>query len=188
MTKSAIAATLLLGLAFVPASLRAGDGTVRDVDPKASKALFEIGHLYLTQVSGTVPIVSGEVSLPAGSAVPTHVEAVLDPTGIKTGEDERDGELQDADWFDTKRFATWTFASTSVTPGAAGHFTVAGTLTVHGVAEPVELDATVVRGLPAPTYHATGHADRHGFGMTRTRTDALVGNDITLVLDVALRP
>jgi polyisoprenoid-binding protein YceI len=169
---------------------RAGDGpgTLRAVDVKASKALFEVGHLYVTKVQGTIPIVSGNVVLMPDSAVPVRVDAVLDPRGVRTDDDERDDDLQGGDWFDTKRFPTWTYVGTSVVTGTDGHMTIEGTLTVHGVAQPVALDATIVRGLPNPLYHAVGHADRHAFGMATTRIDALVGNDITIVLDVALRP
>jgi polyisoprenoid-binding protein YceI len=188
---TSFARAVALGFAFalVPIAVRADDsGTVRSVDTKTSKAMFGVSHLYVAKVEGTVPIVSGSVTLAPGSTIPTRVEATLDPKHIRTGEDERDDELQSGDWFDTKRFATWTFAGTNVTTIAAGHFTVAGLLTVHGVAQPVSLDVTIVRGLPNPIYKAVGHVDRHGFGMTVTRTDGLVGNDITLELDVALQP
>jgi polyisoprenoid-binding protein YceI len=185
----ATAIAIVIVSLFGPIAAWADDaGGVRAVDVKASKARFDVSHLYVANVGGTVPIVSGSVTLPAGSAIPTRVEATLDPSGIRTGEDERDAELQDGDWFDAKRFPTWTFVGTKVAAVSPGRFTVAGTLTVHGVAQPVSLDVTIVRGLPAPIYKAVGHADRHGFGMTVTRTDALVGNDIALELDVVLTP
>jgi len=158
------------------------------LDPRASKALFKIGHLYLTEVDGTVPILSGTVTLAPGSAIPTRVDAVLDPRGIKTGDDERDADLQGGEWFDTTRFPTWTYTGTSVVPEGPGRFSVSGVLRVHGVAQPVALEVNVVRGLPNPLYHAVGHVSRHGFAMTVTRTDALVGDDVTLELDASVAP
>jgi polyisoprenoid-binding protein YceI len=158
------------------------------LDPRASKAVFKIGHLYLTEVDGTIPILSGTVTLAPGSAIPSRVDAVLDPRGVKTGDDERDADLQGGDWFDTNRFPTWTYSGTAVVPEGPGRFSVAGVLRVHGVAQPVALEVNVVRGLPNPLYHAVGHASRHGFAMTVTRTDALVGDDVTIELDVSLAP
>jgi polyisoprenoid-binding protein YceI len=188
-----LTAILAVALAFTASagSLRADDtppphGNELRVDPRASKALFKIGHLYLTEVDGTVPILSGTVTLAPGSAIPTRVDAVLDPRGIKTGDDERDGDLQGGDWFETNRFPTWTYTGTAVVPEGPGRFSVTGVLRVHGVAQPVALEANVVRGLPNPLYHAVGHTSRHGFGMTVTRTDALVGDDVTIELDVSL--
>jgi polyisoprenoid-binding protein YceI len=190
-----LTAVLVASLAFAAsaASLRADDapsprGNELRIDSRASKALFKIGHLYLTEVDGTVPILSGTVTLAPGSAIPTRVDAVLDPRGVKTGDDERDADLQGGDWFETSRFPTWTYTGTGVVPEGPGRFSVAGALRVHGVAQPVALEVNVVRGLPNPLYHAVGHASRHGFAMTVTRTDALVGDDVTIELDVSLAP
>jgi polyisoprenoid-binding protein YceI len=182
---AAFAAALL---ALVPAFATAGDtdANVRSLDLKHSSATFEVTHLYVSSVTGTLPVIAGSLTFDAGSTVPVRVEATLDPKRIKTGEDERDGELQDGEWFDTAHFPTWTYSSTKVTPGAAGAFTVEGILTVHGTAQPVTLAVTTVRGLPSPAYHAVGHADRHGFGMAKTRQDGLVGTDITITLDAVV--
>ena len=46
------------------------------------------------------------------------------------------------------------------------------------------LTTTLVQRAPHPAYHAVTTVDRHAFGMVVTRTDALVGNEITIVLDV----
>ncbi|MGZ3496756.1 MAG: YceI family protein [Vulcanimicrobiaceae bacterium] len=159
----------------------------RDIDASRSKAQFSVAHIYVETVTGTVPIVSGSVELAPGSSVPTTVTAVLDPTRIKTGEDDRDGALQAPDWFDTKQFPTWTFASTKVTPAGNNTFTVDGLLTIHGVAVPEKLDVTTSGDAQHPVYNAVGHIDRHAFGMAKSRLDPIVGNDITITLLVQLK-
>ena len=165
----------------------ADDLPVRVVDVARSHATFSVTHLYLTRVTGTVPISSGSVMLRPNSAIPIAIAATLDPRKIATGDGDRDDDLQGADWFDTKRFATWTFASSSVTPKTENTFAVAGALTTHGVAQPLTLEVTTTHDLPQPSYHAVGHIDRHGFGMRVTPTDGLIGSDVTLTLDVQLR-
>jgi polyisoprenoid-binding protein YceI len=180
-SRSLILAAAVAALAL-PAD--AQDAVIRAIDPARSHASFSVTHLYLARVTGTVPIMSGSVTLAPNSTVPTAVEATLDPNHIASGNPDRDDDLQGPDWFDTKRFAHWTFRSSAVTPKANGAFTVAGTLTVHGVAQPVNLDATVVRGEPHLAYHAVGHVDRHAFNMRVTPTDGLIGSDITITLDV----
>ena len=91
-----------------------------------------------------------------------------------TGDDDRDGSLQSPDFFDTKKFPTWTFASTAISPQSEAAFGMDGTLTMHGVSQPEHLDVTVTGGAE-PVYHAIGHIDRHAFGMAVTRLDPAIG-------------
>jgi len=165
----------------------AGASAVREIDPAASKALFTVTHVFVEHVTGTVPILDGSIVLAAGSTIPISVTARLDPRGIKTGEDDRDGTLQTADWFDTQKFGVWTFTSTSVTSTGTDRCRIDGLLTIHGVARPERLDVTV-GGTPAhPRYHAVATIDRHAFGMNVTRLDPAIGDTVDVVLDVALR-
>jgi polyisoprenoid-binding protein YceI len=160
--------------------------TVRAVDVARSHAGFAVAHLYLTKVSGTIAIAGGTVVFADGSPVPIRITATLDPRHVDTGNGDRDDDLQGPDWFDTRRFPLWTFASTALAPGANGSFLVNGTLTVQGVAQPVALSVTQTRATPTPAYRAVGHADRHGFGMRTTPMDGLIGAEIEITLDVVL--
>lgn len=161
----------------------AGADTTVALVPSHSHASFTVRHLYVERVTGTVPIVRGNLTFAPGSALPSHVDAVLDPTHIDTNDRDRDEDLQGPDWFDVKRFPTWTFVSTSVAASPAG-FEMRGSLTVHGVAQTVTLDVTTVRGLPHPAYRATATIDRHAFGMRVTPLDGTIGNELELALDV----
>ncbi len=184
----------VVALAFVLAVTLCGPGHAQEatsdraVDPGASTASFAVRHLYVQRVTGSVPIVRGTVTLPRASAIPIRIRAELDPRRIKSGDDDRDADLQGPDWFDSKRFPIWTFASTSIVAMGANAFDALGTLTVHGVAAPCTVHAEIVRGLPDPTYRATATIDRHAFGMTITRADALVGRELTLAFTIVLTP
>ena len=169
------------------ALLGAAATTTREIDPARSKATFSVQHAFVERVTGTVPIVSGSVVLATDSAIPQSVSAVLDPSKIKTGEDDRDGVLQTPDWFDVKKYPTWTFASTKITPSGSDAFGMDGSLTMHGVTRPEHLDVSIT-GTPAhPVYRATGTIDRHAFGMTTTRLDPVIGNPVDVTLDVTLK-
>ena len=158
-------------------------GVLLAIDPAHSHAQFSVEHLFVEHVTGVVPIVRGSVDLPAGASVPAHVSAVLDPTKIKTGEDDRDGALQTADWFDTKQFPKWTFESEKITPTTTG-FIMVGELTIHGVMRE-EVLTVVARGTPEhPVYRATCTIDRHAFGMKATRLDPAIGKEVDVTLDV----
>ncbi|GAC1492861.1 MAG: hypothetical protein NVS1B2_06690 [Vulcanimicrobiaceae bacterium] len=137
--------------------------------------------------AATAPATSRAFDLGRSHArVPTHVEASLDPAGVRTDDADRDEDLHGPDWFDVARYPTWTFASGEIAPTATG-FTMAGTFTMHGVARPVTLAVTVLQPPPHAHYRATATLDRHAFGMRVTRFDATIGNDVDLVLDIQLR-
>ncbi len=96
--------------------------------------------------------------------------------------------MRSSDWFDTRRFPTWTFTSTKITPRGSAAFGMDGALTIHGVTQSEHLDVTI-GGTPAnPTYRATGEIDRHAFGMRVTILDPAIGNPVYVTLDVRLKP
>jgi polyisoprenoid-binding protein YceI len=156
------------------------------IDPAKSNVTFSVQHIFVERVNGSLPVLSGTIDLAEDSLVPSSVTAVLDATKLKTGDPDRDGVMQTPDWFDTKKFPTWTFTSTKIAP-APGGFTMDGVLTMHGVAQPEHL-VVVASGDPAhPVYHATGHIDRHAFGMTTTRLDPVIGGSVDVTLDIRVK-
>ncbi len=116
------------------------------------------------------------------------MNAVLDATKIATGEPDRDGSLQSPDFFDTKKFPTWTFTSTKIEARGATAFGLDGTLTVHGITAPEHLDVSIRGDAAHPVYHAVGHLDRRAFKMAVTRLDPVIGTTADLTLDIVLRP
>jgi polyisoprenoid-binding protein YceI len=158
------------------------------VDTVHSNVGFSITHIYVEHVTGSVPIVTATVMLPSESMVPTSIIATLDPKRIETHDPDRNGVLQGPEWFDTKRFPTWNFTSKAITGKTDGSgFIVNGTLTMHGVTQPVTLDATTTNTKRDLQVHATGHVDRHAFGMRITPMDGTIGNDVELSLDIELQ-
>jgi len=184
--RTLVAGFLTFGLACAAAAY-AQTTESRAIDAVASTARFSVTHVWVEHVDGTVPIVSGTVELPAGSALPISVSAKLDPARIHTGDDDRDAALRGPDWFDAKQFGVWTYASTKIVAAGPSRFGMDGTLTIHGVTQTVHLDVTV-SGTPAkPVYHAAGTVDRKAFGMSTTRLDPVIGNPVAITLDIALQ-
>jgi polyisoprenoid-binding protein YceI len=168
------------------APVHADSALPRAIDPAKSKAQFSIRHIFVEHVTGSVPIASGAVTLAPGSTIPAGVSAVLDATRISSGDPDRDGSLESPDYFDTKKFPTWTFASSKIEATGPASFVVDGTLTIHGVTQPERLEVSV-SGTPArPQYHAVGSIDRHAFGMKGTRLDPAIGDQADVTLDISL--
>lgn len=176
-----------LSLAVLTAGAVSADtAQTRAVDVAKSSAMFGVQHVFVERVTGTVPIVSGSVTLAAPSSIPINVKAVVDATKITTGDPDQTSALRNQDFFDTKRFPTWTFTSTAVTPHGSTAFGLDGMLTIHGVRQPEHLDVTVSGDAEHPIYHATGHIDRHAFGMAVTRLDPAIGGTVDVTLSIAL--
>ena len=173
---------LLLSAALVGAS-----PVGREIDAAKSNAKFSVAHIWVERVVGTVPIVSGSVTLDSGSIIPVSATAVLDATRIKTDAPDRDRSLMSPDFFDSSKFPKWTFVSTRIVPKTATSFEMDGNLTIHGVTQPEQLSVTAAGTAAQPTYLAEGEIDRHAFGMARTQLDPTVGNTAEVTLNIVLK-
>src|SRR4051812_18346881 len=84
------------------------------IDPDASSAEFRVRGMFGHQVRGAVPVTGGNVAVTGSPAVPTTIEARLDPASVRTGNDRRDEHLRSADLFDTAAHPEWSFVAESV--------------------------------------------------------------------------
>ncbi|MGA9018926.1 MAG: YceI family protein [Candidatus Cybelea sp.] len=159
----------------------------RAIDAGKSRAQFSVAHIWVERVTGTVPILGGSVTLLPGSLIPQSASAVLDATGITTGEPDRDRSLESLDFFDAAKFPQWTFASTRIVPKGPASFEMDGDLTIHGVTQPERLDVTASGDPLHPEYRAKAQIDRHAFGMLRIRLDPTIGSTVDITLDIVLQ-
>lgn len=176
-----------LVIAMLPSVAHAADTVESAINPIKSKASFSVQHVFVEHVTGTLPIVGGTVVRAPGSIVPESATAVLDAGKVTTGERDRDMSLQSPDFFDVKKYPTWSFTSTKIVPHGATAFGMDGVLTLHGVAVPEHLDVVAHGDAQHPTYHAVARIDRHAFGMARTRLDPVIGTTVDVTLDIELR-
>lgn len=65
--RNAVLAVVLLAALFAQSRCALGDATIqRTIDPTASKAQFGLEHIFVSRVTGRLPIVNGSVTLAAG--------------------------------------------------------------------------------------------------------------------------
>ena len=166
-----------------------------NIDPAHSSAEFKVKHMMISNVNGKFTGLSGALTLNEGDVSKSNVEASIPVATISTGDEQRDGHLKSADFFDVEKFPTMTFASVKVVPSGAGEAKVVGDLTLHGVTKQVTFD---VEGPSQPSkdpwgntrigLSATAKINRKDFGLvwnTALETGGvLVGEDVTLSLDV----
>jgi len=116
-------------------ALTAGTWTV---DPAHSSVGFTARHLMITKVHGTFRTFSGTFEV-APDPLQSTLEASVDMASVTTGDDKRDEHLRGSDFFDTTKFPTMTFRSTSITP-KGDDYRLTGDLTINGVTRPVTFE------------------------------------------------
>jgi polyisoprenoid-binding protein YceI len=188
-----VAVIAFLGTASLVASAAAP--APLQVDRAHSIATFAIKHLVVTNVQGTMNIVSVDMPLQSNSVIPTSVDAVIDVGTVNTAEATRDKDLRSADWFDVARFPTMRFVSARIEPESAPNtFRAIGTLSLHGISKTVALDVTYSgdardeHGIRHYGYSATTTLDRRDFGLDALKTTPggalLVGTNVKVSIDL----
>jgi polyisoprenoid-binding protein YceI len=113
--------------------------TTYTIDPAHSSAQFSIRHMMITNVRGGFSSVKGTVDYDPENPGATTIDVIIDPSTIRTLDDQRDAHLKSADFLDVEKYPTIEFKSTKFTTERGGEAEVTGDLTIHGVTRPVVL-------------------------------------------------
>jgi polyisoprenoid-binding protein YceI len=183
-----LAASLLVG----GAATALAQSNTWDIDSAHSNASFEIKHLGVSTVRGSIHKITGKVEWNQADPTKSSVVADLDATTINTGEPARDKHLSSPDFFDTAKYPTLHFQSTSVVK-ENGKLKVLGNLTLGGQTKPVTLD---VDGPVAPQkgqrgglvsgFSATTTISRKDFNFGQKYSAPMLGDDVKIVLDLEI--
>jgi polyisoprenoid-binding protein YceI len=164
------------------------------IEGSHSEADFAIKHMAISTVHGSFHGLVGTIKFDERDVAKSSVEATIDATTVDTGNTARDGHLKSPDFFDTAKFPTMTFKSTSVSK-AGDHYDVKGDLTMHGVTKSVvlklETPSKEQMGMdkkPHRGFTATTVINRKDFGLVWAGTvasgDAVLGDEIKVELDI----
>jgi polyisoprenoid-binding protein YceI len=110
------------------------------LDPTHSELGFKIRHLMITNVSGTFKTFSAEAETEDLDFTTARVSLTADMNSISTNNEQRDGHLRNADFFETDKHPQLTFRSTKLEKKDAETFILHGDLTMKGITKPVKLD------------------------------------------------
>ena len=92
----------------------------------------------VSKVKGNFETFEGAITI-AENPLESSVTATVDLSSINTRDEQRDGHLRSADFFDTENHPNLTFTSTSVIADG-DDFKVTGDLSIKGVTKQVVLD------------------------------------------------
>ncbi len=162
------------------------------IDPSHSSATFQVRHLGLSKVRGGFESFSGTVEITEDPSQ-SSVQVSLDAASFTTGNDDRDGHVKGADFFDVDQYPTLAFRSTGVRQDG-DDWKVDGELTVRDVSRPVTLDVEFEGAGEDPwgngriAFTSSTEIDRDEFGITWNQAletgGVLVGKTVKIAIDV----
>jgi polyisoprenoid-binding protein YceI len=179
-------------VALAPMLAFAGTSTW-NIDVSHSSAGFAVKHLVISQVRGAFTKFDGKLVLDDTDVRRSTIEATIDVNSVYTRDEQRDGHLKSADFFDVANHPTMTFKSTKVRKAGKDRLAVKGELTLRGVTKPVTLDVTTtpeIKGMYGETrrgFTATTKINRLDYGLAWNKlveAGPVVGDEVTISLDV----
>jgi polyisoprenoid-binding protein YceI len=162
------------------------------IDPTHSELSFTIRHM-VSKVRGQFDAWSGTIIADPADWSTASVEVVAQTSSIDTNNERRDADLRSDNHFDADANPTVTFRSTKVTRFAGDSVTIAGSLTMHGIARPVVLRGHLngITGAPGKRragFEAETTINRKDFNMTWNRIvegSSMVGDEVRIEIDIA---
>jgi len=150
---AALSALLLSGVSAL------AQGSSWTIDSNHSQVNFQIRHMGVSTVRGSISGITGTVVWDAKDPSKSSVEATITTKTVSTNNEKRDADLRSPSFFDVEKYPTMTFKSTSVT-SAGGKLQVVGDLTLGGVTKSVTLD------VDGPTPPQKGQHDKLVIGFS----------------------
>jgi polyisoprenoid-binding protein YceI len=133
---------LSLFAAFALFSFTALEVANWSIDGAHSRLGFAITHMGITDIHGQFSNFDVKISTPNEDFTGASIEMTAQSNSVNTGLEMRDNHLKTADFFDTEKFPTLSFKSTSVKKAKGTNYTIVGDFTMHGVTKAVSLVGT----------------------------------------------
>lgn len=110
------------------------------IDPMHSELQFKIKHLMITNVTGSFNIFQASVETEDEDFSKAKISFTADVDSLSTGNEQRDGHVKSADFFDAATFPKITFVTTkSENVDNDGSYELYGDLTIRDITKNVKL-------------------------------------------------
>jgi polyisoprenoid-binding protein YceI len=165
-------------------------------DPTHSEISFKVKHMMMTNVTGTFGQFSVDAETEAEDFSSAKVSFAAQIASINTGNEQRDGHLKSADFFDAEKNPELKFVSTSMTKKDDENYVLNGDLTIGEVTNSVCLDVEFGGinkdpwGNQKAGFSINGKINRKEFGLTWNAAletgGVLVSEDVKLAAEIQL--
>ncbi len=166
------------------------------LDPMHSEINFKVKHMMIANVTGGFTKFNVDAVTEGNDFTKAKVNFTADVNSINTNNEQRDGHLKSADFFDAEKFPHVKFESTSITKKSDEEYNMHGNLTIKDVTKPVNL-AVNFGGIGKDPYGNTkagftidGKINRKDFGLTWNAAlvtgGMLVGEELKIQSEIQL--
>lgn len=171
------------------ASAAPAKGELLTITPENSKVGFT-GAKVTGKHDGKFEKFSGSLDFVASKIEDSSVKVAIDLASVKTNEAQLDGHLKSPDFFDTAKFTTANFESTSIKAekGKKGEtHSITGNLNFHGVEKSLTFPATITVKDDKVTAKASFGIDRKTWKIEYAgKADNLIKDEVLIDLDLQL--
>jgi polyisoprenoid-binding protein YceI len=159
-------------------------------EPRHSEGVMRWEHLGFSHPGAQFSRIEGTLDWNAADPTRSSVIATIPMAGVATGVPDLDDDFRSTAFFDFAKFPAATFRSTRIEKRAGtNRYAVIGELSLHGVTQPLTLDATINKvginersGVPSVGFDATTTVKRSAFGLGRFVPQ--VSDDVRIELTV----
>ena len=166
------------------------------LDAMHSEITFKVKHLMISTVTGNFTTFDATMEAEAEDFSDAKISFTADVASISTGNEQRDGHLKSADFFDAEKFPAISFASSSFKHKSGSDYELTGDLTIKDTTAPVTLAVeyggamTDFYGQSKVGFELSAKISRAAFGLTWSAvTEAggvVVSDEVKLQLSVQL--
>jgi polyisoprenoid-binding protein YceI len=167
------------------------------LDPTHAEITFKIRHLMITNVSGEFTKFDVSAETEDEDFMTAKVSFTADVDSVTTGNEQRDGHLKSADFFDAAKFPKIKFVATKYeNVDNDGSYELYGDLTIRDATKSVKLDVEfggIIKdpwGNTRAGFEINGKINRKEFGLqwnVATETGGfVVGDDVRIHCNIEL--
>jgi polyisoprenoid-binding protein YceI len=160
------------------------------LDPTHAEIQFKVRHLMITNVTGAFGKFDASIEMTDDNFEKSKIRFSAEVDSITTNNEQRDGHLKSADFFESSKFPELTFVSTNIEKVSGDDYVVFGDLTFHGVTKNIKLNVEhggVIKdpwGNTRTGFTVEGKINRKDYGLAwNVATEAggvVLGEDVKL--------
>ncbi|MBN1240250.1 MAG: YceI family protein [Gammaproteobacteria bacterium] len=188
---AAIVATLLAGAPAVAAA----EPATFELDPEHTVVAFLVSHIGYAKVLGRFNEVEGSFVFDEEAGTLEAVEVVVETDSVTTDHGARDRHVRSDDFLASDDHPRMRFTADEARRTGDDTFEIDGQLELRGVTQPLTLRATLNQSGEYPIgdgayvvgVSARGSLRRSDFGMTYALDDALVADEVELLIEIEAR-
>jgi len=165
------------------------------IDPAHSEIQFKVKHMVITTVTGSFTEFNGNAES-ADDFENASISFEANVNSITTNNEQRDGHLKSADFFEAEKYPKLTFVSSKFSNKGDDKFELTGDLTIKGITKPVGLTVEYTGTVKDPYgqtkagFELRGKINRKDFGLTWSALTeaggALVSDEVRLEANLQL--